>query len=52
MSVALVPAEGVLLGRAMVPGFLYPRVVTVRGGRVLDITGTGGADLARYLRTG
>ncbi len=38
MSVALVPAEGVLLGRAMVPGFLYPRVVTVRGGRVLDIT--------------
>src|SRR5690606_8703452 len=27
-----------LLGRARVPGFAYPRVVTVRGGRVLDIT--------------
>jgi fumarylacetoacetate (FAA) hydrolase family protein len=38
MSGAVVPAEGVLLGRATVPGFAHPRVVTVRGGRVLDIT--------------
>ncbi len=38
MSGAVVPAEGVLLGRAFVPGFAYPRVVTVRRGRLLDIT--------------
>ena len=34
----ILPAEGLLLGRARVPGFAYPRVVTVREGRVLDIT--------------
>ncbi|HWA19418.1 MAG TPA: fumarylacetoacetate hydrolase family protein [Devosia sp.] len=34
----MVPAEGVLLGRARVPGSAYPRIVTARGGRVLDIT--------------
>lgn len=38
MSGAVVPAEGVVLGRATVPGFSHPRVVTVRDGRVLDIT--------------
>ena len=34
----ILPAEGLLVGRAKVPGFAYPRVVTVRNGRVLDIT--------------
>jgi fumarylacetoacetate (FAA) hydrolase family protein len=34
----IVPSEGVLLGRARVPGFEHPRVVTVRGDDVLDIT--------------
>ena len=38
MSATLLPADGLLLGRAKVPGFAYPRVVTVRGGKVLDIT--------------
>ena len=35
----MLPDGGLLLGRANVPGFSYPRVVTVRSGRVLDITG-------------
>lgn len=34
----ILPAGGLLLGRAKVPGFVYPRVVTVRNGRVIDIT--------------
>ena len=38
MSAILVPTDGVLLGRARVPGFAFPRVVTVRNERVLDIT--------------
>ena len=38
MSAALLPTEGVLIGRARMPGSAYPRIVTVRGGRVLDIT--------------
>ena len=38
MSDIIVPESGVLLGRAMVPGFAYPRVVTVRSGKVIDIT--------------
>jgi fumarylacetoacetate (FAA) hydrolase family protein len=35
----IVPAQGVLLGRLQVPGESPPRVVTVRGGHVVDITG-------------
>jgi len=38
MSAALLPTEGVLIGRARMPGSVYPRIVTVRSGRVLDIT--------------
>jgi len=34
----IVPSEGILLGRATVPGFAYPRVITVRGKDVVDIT--------------
>src|SRR3569833_4689032 len=35
---AIVPTEGVLLGRVRVAGTALPRVATVRNGRVLDIT--------------
>jgi fumarylacetoacetate (FAA) hydrolase family protein len=38
MSENIVPNAGVLLGRAKVPGFDYPRVVTVRDGAIFDIT--------------
>ncbi|HEY9011334.1 MAG TPA: fumarylacetoacetate hydrolase family protein [Devosia sp.] len=37
MSNPIVP-DGVLLGRARVPGFDHPRVVTVRNGEIVDIT--------------
>ncbi|WP_417309968.1 fumarylacetoacetate hydrolase family protein [Devosia sp.] len=39
MNHPIVPNEGVLIGRARVPGFAHPRVVTVRGDEVFDITG-------------
>jgi fumarylacetoacetate (FAA) hydrolase family protein len=38
MANAIVPADGVLVGRALVPGLAYPRVVTVRDGALYDIT--------------
>ena len=38
MASPIVPSEGVLLGRARVPGFDHPRIVTVRGDNVVDIT--------------
>jgi fumarylacetoacetate (FAA) hydrolase family protein len=38
MSTEIIPSEGVLVGRIRMPGFAYPRVVTVRGDRVFDIT--------------
>ncbi len=38
MANPIVPTEGVLLGRARVPGHDHPRVVTVRDGDVIDIT--------------
>jgi fumarylacetoacetate (FAA) hydrolase family protein len=38
MASPIVPSEGVLLGRARVPGFSHPRIVTVRGDDVVDIT--------------
>ncbi len=38
MASPIVPNEGVLLGRARVPGFACPRIVTVRGDEVVDIT--------------
>ncbi len=55
---AIVPSDGILLGRARVPGVAHPRVVKVRDGRVLDITAAGAAtvrdicekaDPARYV---
>jgi fumarylacetoacetate (FAA) hydrolase family protein len=39
MASSIVPSEGVLLGRARVPGHDHPRIVTVRGDEVVDITG-------------
>jgi fumarylacetoacetate (FAA) hydrolase family protein len=38
MSAAILPEGGLLLGRARVPGFACPRIVTVRDGQVVDIT--------------
>jgi len=43
MSATLLPSDGLLLGRARVPGFAHPRIVTVRSGRVVDITSAGAA---------
>jgi fumarylacetoacetate (FAA) hydrolase family protein len=37
---SIVP-DGVLIGRARVPGFAHPRVITVRQGEVFDITAKG-----------
>lgn len=34
-------SEGTLLGRARVPGFDHPRIVTVRNGELIDITAAG-----------
>jgi fumarylacetoacetate (FAA) hydrolase family protein len=59
MADAIIPADGLLLGRARVPGFAYPRVVTVRSGKVVDITAKAAptardicesADPAGYVR--
>ena len=38
MSATLLPSDGLLLGRARVPGHAHPRVVAVRQGQVVDIT--------------
>ncbi len=38
MANPIVPSEGVLLGRARVPGYEHPRVITVRGEDIVDIT--------------
>ena len=43
MSATLIPIDGLLLGRARVPGWDFPRIVTVRDGRVIDITAAGAA---------
>jgi fumarylacetoacetate (FAA) hydrolase family protein len=38
LSDPIVPTEGVLIGRVKLPGQTLPRVATVRGGEVIDIT--------------
>ena len=43
MSAMILPSDGLLLGRARVPGFAHPRVITVRDGQVFDITALGSA---------
>jgi fumarylacetoacetate (FAA) hydrolase family protein len=44
--------EGLLLGRARVPGISHPRVVTVRGGVVVDITAKGMATVRDIAESG
>ncbi|MBJ3783598.1 fumarylacetoacetate hydrolase family protein [Devosia sediminis] len=54
MSVSDIP-NGLLIGRAWVPGFEHPRVVTVRDGKLVDITAQGMAtvrDIAESGRAG
>ncbi|MDB5587104.1 MAG: Fumarylacetoacetate hydrolase family protein [Devosia sp.] len=41
MSEVIYPADGVLLGRARVPGISHPLIVTVRDGELVDITARG-----------
>ncbi|HTM77678.1 MAG TPA: fumarylacetoacetate hydrolase, partial [Devosia sp.] len=41
MSDVIYPVDGVLLGRALMPGAAYPAIVTVRGGELVDITAKG-----------
>src|SRR3569833_930186 len=43
MSATLIPTDGLLLGRARVPGYAYPRIVTVRESREHNITAAGAA---------
>jgi fumarylacetoacetate (FAA) hydrolase family protein len=38
MTDIVVPAEGVLVGRAQVPGVPFPVIVTVRDGQLIDVT--------------
>lgn len=45
MSEPKIPSQGVLLGRAKRPGFAHPRIVTVRGDTVIDITARGAASV-------
>lgn len=51
MSVNDIP-EGVLIGRAWVPGFDHPRVVTVRDGQLFDITIQGMATVRDIAESG
>lgn len=44
--------NGLLLGRALVSGFDYPRVVTVRDGRLVDITAPGFATVRDIAESG
>ncbi len=38
MSDEILPPNALLVGRVKLPGFAFPRVVTIRDGRVVDIT--------------
>ncbi len=51
MAQTIVP-EGVLIGRARVPGKAHPRVVTVRNGEVIDITAKGMATVRDVNESG
>ncbi len=44
--------EGTLLGRALLPGFEYPRIVTVREGELVDITARGMATVRDIAESG
>lgn len=43
---------GVLIGRARVPGYVYPRIVTVRDGQLVDITAKGFATVRDIAESG
>jgi fumarylacetoacetate (FAA) hydrolase family protein len=51
MSVNGIP-NGVLVGRARVDGFDYPRIVTVRDGQLVDITARGMATVRDIAESG
>ncbi|SMQ70193.1 Fumarylacetoacetate (FAA) hydrolase family protein [Devosia lucknowensis] len=51
MSASDIP-DGLLLGRALLPGFAYPRVVTVRNGQIVDITARGMATVRDIAESG
>ena len=44
--------DGTLLGRARVPGYAHPRIVTVRSGEVIDITAKGLATVRDIAESG
>src|SRR5690606_41149707 len=44
--------DGILLGRALLPGFEYPRIVTVRDGQLTDITARGMATVRDIAESG
>jgi fumarylacetoacetate (FAA) hydrolase family protein len=44
--------DGILLGRARVPGHMHPRIVTVRGGELVDITVKGLATVRDIAESG
>ncbi|MFN4211362.1 MAG: fumarylacetoacetate hydrolase, partial [Devosia sp.] len=44
--------DGILLGRARVPGLDQPRIVTVRDGDVVDITAKGMATVRDIAESG
>src|SRR5690606_36527186 len=44
--------DGILLGRARVPGQAYPRIVTVRGDGLVDITAKGFATVRDIAESG
>lgn len=51
MSVSDLP-QGVLVGRAKLDGFDYPRIVTVRDGQLVDITARGMATVRDIAESG
>ena len=44
--------QGTLLGRALLPGFDHPRIVTVRDGQLVDITARGMATVRDIAESG
>ena len=51
MTANILP-QGTLLGRALVPGFDHPRIVTVREGQLFDITARGMATVRDIAESG
>jgi fumarylacetoacetate (FAA) hydrolase family protein len=51
MVVSVIP-DGILLGRAKVPGYAEPRIVTIRDGKLVDITAKGMATVRDIAESG